>query len=164
MKKTIRIRPAEESDIDTILHFIRELAIYEKLEHEVVADARLLRKYLFGKKPAAEVIFLLENDVKAGFALYFTSYSTFLGRPGIYLEDLFVLPKFRGQGYGKGLLAWLATEVVKRDFGRLEWSVLNWNTPAVELYKSLGSAPMDGWTVHRLTGQSLQDLAKLKMF
>lgn len=161
MKKLISIRPATAADIDTILHFIKELAKYEKLEHEVVVDQALLRENLFGSNPAAEVIFLEEDAEKVGFALFFTSFSTFLGRPGLYLEDLFVLPSHRGRGYGKRLLSQLASEVVKRGYGRLEWSVLNWNQPAIELYKSLGAKPMTEWTVHRMTGQELLQLANL---
>jgi GNAT superfamily N-acetyltransferase len=159
IEKTIKITPAIESDIDTILRFIRELAVFEKLEDEMVATPDLLKRFLFGEKPAAEVIFLEVDTTKVGFALFFTSFSTFLGKPGIFLEDLFVLPEHRGQGYGKKLLQALASEVVARGYGRLEWSVLNWNQNAIELYLSLGAKPMDEWTVHRLSGPKLLELA-----
>ena len=156
MTKIVR---ASERDINTILQFITELAKYEKLEHEVVATPEFLRTHLFGDNPKAEVVFLEHGGVKAGFALFFTSFSTFLGRPGIYLEDLFVLPEFRGRGFGKRLLAFLAQTVVERDYGRLEWSVLDWNQPAIDLYLSLGSVPNAEWTTHRLTGEPLKKLA-----
>ena len=162
MEKQIQIKTAEEKDIETILKFIRELAIYEKLEHEMKATPALLKEYLFGKSPAAEVIFLEEGSEQVGFALFFTSFSTFLGKPGIYLEDLFVLPSKRGNGYGKRLLSHLAKLAVERDCGRLEWSVLDWNKPAIDLYLSLGSKPMDEWTVHRMSGENLLRLASLR--
>lgn len=161
MKKQIQIKPAEEKDIPTILKFIRELAIFEKLEHEMIATPDLLKQHLFGKSPAAEVVFLEQDDEKVGFALFFPSFSTFLGQPGIYLEDLFVLPKRRGNGYGKMLLSHLAKIAVERGGGRLEWSVLDWNKPALDLYLSLGAKPMDEWTVHRMTGDNLLRLASL---
>ncbi|HEX7673628.1 MAG TPA: GNAT family N-acetyltransferase [Bdellovibrio sp.] len=160
MNKNIQIVPAKESDIPTILHFITELAIYEKLEHEVVTTEEILKKTLFGDKKYAEVIFLEENGKKVGFALFFHSYSTFLGMPGIYLEDLFVLPEYRSKGYGKKILRELAKIAVERGCGRLEWSVLDWNKPAIDFYLSLGSKPMTEWTVHRVTGESLKSLAE----
>lgn len=156
---SIQIRKATSHDVPAILDFIRQLAIYEKLEHEVVATHESLRETLFGTKPFAEVVLLEENGNKAGFALFFHNYSTFLGKPGIYLEDLFVLPEHRGKGYGKKLLSHLAKLAVERNCGRLEWSVLDWNTPALEFYKSLGAVPMSEWTAQRLTGQALRDLA-----
>ncbi|WP_413576581.1 N-acetyltransferase family protein [Bdellovibrio sp. HCB290] len=159
MNKSIKIVPSHESDISAILHFITQLAKYEKLEHEVVATEDSLRKTLFGDRKYAEVIFLEEDGQKAGFALFFHSYSTFLALPGIYLEDLFVLPEHRGKGYGKKLLCHLAKVAVDRGCGRLEWSVLDWNKPAIDFYLSLGSKPMDEWTVHRVTGESLKVLA-----
>ncbi|WP_413586009.1 N-acetyltransferase family protein [Bdellovibrio sp. HCB274] len=161
MNKNIKIVSAKESDIPEILHFITQLAIYEKLEHEVVATEESLRKTLFGEKKFAEVIFLEEDGSKAGFALFFHSYSTFLALPGIYLEDLFVLPEHRGKGYGKRLLSHLAKIAVERGCGRLEWSVLDWNKPAIDFYLSLGSKPMDEWTVHRVTGEALEKLATI---
>lgn len=157
---TVQIRKAKPEDISTILEFINELAIYEKLEHEVVTDKETLTKSLFGPTPFAEVLLLEENKKSAGIAIFFHNFSTFLGRPGIYLEDLFVKPEFRGKGYGKQLLAYLARLTVERNCGRLEWSVLDWNTPALDFYKSVGATPMQEWTVQRLTGDSLMSLAK----
>lgn len=157
----VKIISGVESDIPDILYFIKELAIYEKLEHEAVATPELLKKNLFGEERFAEVIFILEDDVKVGFALFFKNFSTFLGMPGIYLEDLFVLPTTRGKGYGKKLLAHIAKLAVDRGYGRFEWSVLDWNTPAIEFYRSIEAIPMDEWTVQRLTGDSLKKLAAL---
>lgn len=157
---SIQIRKAEPQDIPTILEFITELAIYEKLEHEVVTDKETLQKSLFGPTPFAEVLLLEENKKSAGIAIFFHNFSTFLGRPGIYLEDLFVKPEFRGKGYGKQLLAYLAQLTIERNCGRLEWSVLDWNTLALDFYKSVGATPMQEWTVQRLTGDSLTNLAK----
>jgi GNAT superfamily N-acetyltransferase len=152
---------AQESDIPDTLKFIRELAIYEKLEHEMVATHEDLKQTLFGDKKFAEVIFLEEESGnRVGFALFFHNYSTFLGKPGIYLEDLFVLPEARGKGYGKKLLSYLAKLAVERGCGRLEWWVLNWNKPAIDFYISLGSKPMSEWTVHRVTGTELVNLSK----
>lgn len=155
----LRIRAATAADAPQILAFIKALAVYEKLEHMVVADEAQLRKTLFGERPAAEVRIAEWQGHPAGFALFFHNYSTFLGKPGIYLEDLFVLPDFRGKGIGKALLIHLAQLAVERDCGRLEWSVLDWNTPAIEFYKSLGAVPMDEWTVYRVTGEALPALA-----
>lgn len=159
LNRITKIVPATVSDVPEILRFIRELAIYEKLEHEMVADEIALTQTLFGKERYAEVLFLEEEGVKVAFALFFHNYSTFLGKPGIYLEDLFVLPQYRGKGYGKQLLAHLAKTAVQRNCGRLEWSVLNWNTPAIEFYNSLGAKPMSEWTVNRLTGDALYQLS-----
>jgi GNAT superfamily N-acetyltransferase len=156
----VKIISAREEDTPDILKFIRELAIYEKLEHEVVASEELLKKNLFGKDRFAEVIFVEVGGEKVGFALFFKNFSTFLGRPGIYLEDLFVLPAHRGSGYGKKLLAHIAKIAVERNYGRFEWSVLDWNTPAIEFYRSLGASPMSEWTVQRLTGDALINLTK----
>lgn len=155
----IKIVAGTEADIPEILNFIKALAIYEKLEHEAVATSSLLKEHLFGKDRFAEVIFIQENDVKVGFALFFKNFSTFLGLPGIYLEDLFVLPEHRGKGYGKKLLAHIAKLAVDRGYGRFEWSVLDWNTPAIDFYRSLGAIPMEEWTVQRLTGETLKKLA-----
>ena len=155
----VKIEFAKSQDVPVILDFIKALAEYEKLSHEVVATEEKLRTTLFGDKPAAEVILLRDGDETAGFALFFHNYSTFLAKPGIYLEDLFVKPKFRGRGHGKALLAALAKIAVERDCGRLEWSVLDWNKPAIDLYLSLGSKPQDEWTVHRMTGEALRALA-----
>jgi GNAT superfamily N-acetyltransferase len=151
---------ANIDDTPFILEFIRALAKFEKLESEMVATEESLRTTLFGVKPGAEVIFISEGLTKVGFALFFPNYSTFLAQPGIYLEDLFIQPNYRGKGYGKKLLAFLADLAIRRGCGRLEWSVLNWNKPAITLYLSLGSKPMDEWTVHRLTGESLMKLAQ----
>lgn len=153
------IRAATAADAAQILRFIKALAVYEKLEHMVVADEAQLRKTLFGERPSAEVRIAEWAGEPAGFALFFHNYSTFLGKPGIYLEDLFVLPEFRGKGIGKALLVHLAQLAVERDCGRLEWSVLDWNTPAIEFYRSLGAVPMDEWTVYRVTGDALPALA-----
>ena len=154
------IRTARKEDAPIILEFIRELAIYEKLEHEMVADVAQLEKTLFGVRPAAEVIFLQEEERPVGIALFFANFSTFLGRPGIYLEDLFVKPECRGKGYGKMLLVYLARLTIERGGGRLEWSVLDWNKPAIVFYASIGAVPMNEWTAQRLTGQALVDLAR----
>lgn len=157
----VKIVEGLESDIPAILDFIKQLAIYEKLEHEAVATPELLKKNLFGEERFAEVIFIQEGDVKVGFALFFKNFSTFLGLPGIYLEDLFVLPECRGKGYGKQLLIHLAKIAVDRGYGRFEWSVLDWNTPAIDFYRSIGAIPMDEWTVQRMTGETLKKLADL---
>ncbi|MCU0347461.1 MAG: GNAT family N-acetyltransferase [Saprospiraceae bacterium] len=156
---TAHLRTATIDDVALILQFIRELAEYERMLDEVVATEGMLRETLFGDKPAAEVLLCYEGEVPAGFALFFHNYSTFKGRPGIYLEDLYVQPAFRGKGYGKLLLSALAKLCVERNCARLEWSVLDWNTPSIEFYKSLGAQPMDEWTVFRLTGKELEKLA-----
>jgi GNAT superfamily N-acetyltransferase len=153
------IRVALPEDSATILTFIKDLAEYEKLSHEVVADEARLRATLFGERPAAEVIIAELPGAPVGFALYFQSYSTFLGKPGLYLEDLFVRPAARGKGVGRALMSALARIAVQRDYGRFEWSVLDWNEPAIRLYRSIGAAPMDQWTVQRLTGAPLAALA-----
>ena len=156
----LNIRKATENDISTILHLITQLAIYEKLEHEVVATEETLKQTIFGQN-YAEVIIGEEDGKPVGFALFFHNYSTFLAKPGIYLEDLFVEVEHRGKGYGKKLLAELAKIAKERNCGRLEWSVLNWNTPSIEFYKSLGAKPQDEWTVYRMTEQEINDLAAL---
>lgn len=153
-----QLRAASIDDVPLILQFIRELAEYERLLDDVVATEEMLRETLFGKHPAAEVIICQEGETPAGFALFFHNFSTFKGRPGIYLEDLYVRPAFRGKGYGKQLLAALAKLAVERNCARLEWAVLDWNTPSIEFYKSLGAVPMDDWTVFRLTGEKLSAL------
>ncbi|MBD0355922.1 MAG: GNAT family N-acetyltransferase [Rubrobacter sp.] len=153
------IRPATEDDVPIILSLIRELAEYERLSHEVVATEGLLRESLFGERRGAEVLIACCKGAPAGFALFFHSFSTFLGRPGIYLEDLYVKPKFRGRGIGRALLAHLARLAKERGCGRLEWAVLDWNEPAIKLYKSIGAVPMDEWTVYRVTGEALETLA-----
>ncbi|MGD8326391.1 MAG: GNAT family N-acetyltransferase [Sphingomonadales bacterium] len=153
------IRFATEDDISIILEFIRALAEYEKLSHEAIASEDGLRKTLFGERPYAEVLVAEVDNAPAGFALFFHNYSTFLGKPGLYLEDLFVKPDFRGHGLGKALFAELARIAMERDCGRLEWWVLDWNEPAIGFYKSLGAEAMDDWTVYRLTGSALKALA-----
>lgn len=157
MERTFRF--AEPKDCALILDFIRSLAIYEKMLDEVVATPELLREWIFEKK-RAEVIFALEDGKEVGFALFFHNFSTFLGRAGIYLEDLFVLPEYRGHGHGKALLARLAQIAIDRGCGRLEWSCLDWNKPSIDFYKSLDAKPMDDWTIYRLAGKTLEAMAK----
>jgi GNAT superfamily N-acetyltransferase len=154
------IRFADKDDAGLILRFIKGLAEYEKLSHEVTATEGLLRETLFGPRQIAEVIIGEYQGDAVAFALFFHNYSTFLGRPGIYLEDLFVKPEMRGHGFGKLLLAYLAKLATERKCGRVEWSVLDWNTPAIGFYQKLGAVAKDEWTVHRLTGQALDQLAK----
>jgi GNAT superfamily N-acetyltransferase len=155
------IRPATAADTPTICRLVRALAEYERLAHEVVLNEAQVREHLFGPRPYAEVLLAEETGEVVGFALFFHNFSTFLGRPGIYLEDLFVSPVHRGKGHGKALLQTLARLAVERGCGRLEWSVLNWNEPAIQFYRSLGAEPMNEWTVNRLTGQTLHSLAAL---
>ena len=147
---SLRIAPAAERDLSLILSFIKKLADYEKLSHQVVATEDLLRDALFGSRPVAEVLIAYWNDEPAGFALFFHNFSTFLGRRGIYLEDLFVDPAQRGKGIGKALLLHLAKLAKERNCGRFEWAVLDWNKPAIDFYKSLGAVPLDDWTLFRL--------------
>ena len=156
----LEIRFATGEDTATILGFIRDLAEYEKLSHEVVADDAQLRATLFGVRPAAEVLIAEVGSTPVGFALFFQSYSTFLARPGLYLEDLFVRPAARGGGVGSALLSALARIAIQRNYGRFEWSVLDWNEPAIRLYESLGAVGMTEWTVNRLTGDPLAALAE----
>ena len=153
-----RIAPATIDDVPTILRLIKGLADYEKLSHEVVADEAALRRTLFSERPVAEALLAWVDAEAVGFALFFHNYSTFLARPGIYLEDLFVLPEQRGRGIGRTLLTRLAQIAVERGCGRLEWSVLDWNEPAIRFYKSLGAQPMDEWTIFRVTGDRLRRL------
>ena len=156
----LTLRFAAAADAELILALVRELAEYERLSHEVVADAAMLREVLFGARPAAEVVIAEYEGKPAGFALFFTNFSTFVGRPGIYLEDLFVRPAFRRKGIGETLLAWLAALAEERGYGRLEWAVLDWNEPAIGFYKQLGAKPMDDWTVFRVSGPALAALAR----
>jgi GNAT superfamily N-acetyltransferase len=158
MSDDITIRPATEHDVPVILDFIRELAKYERLEHEVVATVDGLRAKLFGPRPYAEVIFACVDGTPVGFALFFHNFSTFLGKPGIYLEDLFVRTEARGRGIGKRLLGWLAKTTVERDCGRLEWAVLDWNAPSIGFYHSLGAVLKSEWQIFRLTGDALREL------
>lgn len=148
---------AVRSDTAEILSFIKGLAEYEHMADDVVADVPTLEHWLFDEKKA-EVLFAVEDGVKVGFALFFHNFSTFLGRAGIYLEDLFVKPEYRGRGYGKGLLTKLSEIAVERGCGRLEWWCLDWNTPSIEFYKSMGAVPMDEWTTFRIAGETLQKL------
>lgn len=154
----LAFRSATEADTGLILQFIRALAEYEKMLDLVVADEELLTDQLFRKKNA-EVVFAMEDGKEVGFALYFHNFSTFLGRSGLYLEDLFVYPEYRGKGYGKAILKRLAAIAVERGCGRLEWACLDWNQPSIDFYRSLGAEPMSDWTVYRLTGQTLDRMA-----
>lgn len=153
------LKPAVEADVPLILDFIKALAVYEKLAHEVVATEDLLRKYIFGEEKVAEVVIGYEGDTPVGFALFIYNYSTFLGKPGIYLEDLFVIEEYRGKGYGKSLLLYLTKLAKEKDCGRVEWAVLDWNEPAIDFYTSLGAVQMDEWIINRVTGKTLEDLA-----
>lgn len=155
----VEIRTATEADVPLILSLIKELAEYERLAHEVSATEDLLRESLFGERQGAEALLGYHEGDPAGFALFFHNFSTFLGRSGIYLEDLYVKPELRGRGVGRAMLVYLAKLARERKCGRLEWSVLNWNEPAIRLYRGIGALPMDGWTVYRLTGESLEGLA-----
>lgn len=156
---TLQIRFAERSDVAVIAELIRGLARYEKLEHEVTMTAERLESSLFGPRPYAETLLAEEEGEAVGFALFFHNYSTFLGKPGIYLEDLFVVPEQRGSGIGRALLERLARIAVERDCGRLEWAVLDWNRDAIAFYERLGAKPNSEWTVYRLAGEPLHALA-----
>ena len=155
----MNFRFAKREDTNLILYFIKELALYEKMLDEVVADEKTLEEWIFDKQKA-EVIFVTENEKEVGFALFFHNFSTFLGRAGIYLEDLFVLPEFRGRGYGKALLNKLGSIAVERGCGRLEWWCLDWNKPSIDFYLSLGAEPMSDWTTYRITGDTLRRMAE----
>lgn len=155
----LSFRFANRGDAPLILRFIKGLAAYENMLDDVVATEELLREWIF-EKNKAEVIFALEDGKEIGFALFFHNFSTFLGRAGIYLEDLFVEPEYRGKGYGKALLKKLAQITVERGCGRLEWACLDWNRPSIDFYLSLGATPMDQWTTYRVTGDMLKDLAE----
>jgi GNAT superfamily N-acetyltransferase len=155
----LRILPAKERDVPLILNFIRKLAEYEKLSQEVIADERTLREALFGARPGAEVVFAYLNDEPVGFAVYFPNFSTFLGRPGIYLEDLFVEPAHRGSGIGRALLSYVAKIAKERGGGRLNWAVLDWNQPAIDFYRKIGAVLLDQWTICRVSGAALDRLA-----
>ena len=154
-----QIKSATESDVPVILSFVKKLARYEQLLHEVVATEDLLRKTLFGKRRTAEVAIGYLESKPVGFVLFFHNYSTFLGKPGLYIEDLFVDEDYRRRGYGRALLLHVARLAKERDCGRLEWSVLDWNQPAIDFYKKLGALPMSDWTVFRVAGKSLDELA-----
>lgn len=152
------VRPAEKRDVGVIMGFIKELAEYEGLAHEVIADETSLERFLFGQHPVAEALIAEFQTTPIGFALYFTTFSTFVGRPGLYLEDLYVRPNMRGKGVGTLLLQHVARLARERGCGRLEWSVLNWNKPAIRFYEALGARAMDDWTVYRLTDDHLSKL------
>lgn len=156
---TLAIRPAVPADIDLIHGFIRALADYERLAHAVRADREMLARHLFGPRPMAEVLIAALDGAPVGFALFFHNFSTFEGRPGLYLEDLYVVPEARGHGAGKALLRALAGLALERDCARLEWAVLDWNAPAIAFYRALGAHAMDEWTVNRLDGTALEALA-----
>lgn len=156
---SFEIVSATQNDCAEILRFINELAAYEKMSGDVVATEELLNEWIF-EKQKAEVIFAVEDGKKVGFALFFHNFSTFLGRAGIYLEDLYVMPGYRGKGYGKALLKELARTAVKRGCGRLEWACLDWNQPSIDFYLSLGAKQMDIWTTYRLTGDTLKKMAE----
>ena len=158
-KKKMIFRNAEQKDIALILNFIKELAEYEKMSDDVVATEALLEEWIFEKKHA-EVIFVMEEEKEVGFMLFFHNFSTFVGRAGIYLEDLYVKPEYRGKGYGKALLKRLAQIAVERKCGRMEWSCLNWNKPSIDFYLSLGATPMSDWMVYRVAGDTLKQLAE----
>lgn len=161
---TIHLRQAQVADTQQILAFVRELAEYEKLAHEAVADEATLAAQLFGDHPAAEVVIAEVDGQPAGFALFFHNFSTFLGQRGLYLEDLFVRPQFRGLGLGRRLMVHLAQLAVERNCGRFEWSVLDWNEPAIRFYRSLGATGLEEWTVQRVTGDALTTLASCDPF
>jgi GNAT superfamily N-acetyltransferase len=155
----ITIRPATEADTGIILSFIKALAEYEKLADMVIATEQSLQRHLFGRHPVAEALIGSLDDVPVGFALFFQTFSTFLAKPGIFLEDLFVIPAARGKGVGRALLREVGRLAVARDCGRLEWAVLNWNDPAIAFYKKLGALPLDDWTTYRMTSDTLRTLA-----
>lgn len=154
-----QFRTATPNDVPLILYFIKELAVYEKMLDEVVATEEILTEWIFNKH-SAEVIFVLHEGKEVGCALYFHNFSTFVGRAGLYLEDLYVMPEYRGMGYGKGLLRRLAQIAVERGCGRMEWVCLDWNKPSIDFYRSLGAQPMDDWTIYRLAGESLKQMAE----
>jgi GNAT superfamily N-acetyltransferase len=154
------IQPAQLSDVPVILQLIQDLATYERAPDDVSATEEQLRRVLFSDKPSAEVLIAREGEAPVGFAVYFHNFSTWLGRPGLYLEDLFVKPEKRGKGYGRALLQRLARIAHERGCGRMEWAVLDWNDPAIQFYKKLGAKPMEEWTVFRLTGDGITQLAQ----
>jgi GNAT superfamily N-acetyltransferase len=155
----LSVRPAAAGDVDLVFGFIRELAEYERLSHEVTATREHIHAALFGPRPYAEAVLGCIDGEPCGFALFFHNFSTFLGKPGLYLEDLYVRPSARGRGLGSYLLAWLAALALERDCGRFEWAVLDWNEPALKVYRGLGARAADDWTLHRVTGEALVQLA-----
>lgn len=159
METNLSFRFANENDVGKIMYFIRALAKYEKMENELVSNEDLLTEWIFRRK-SAEVIFAMEDGKEVGFALFFHNFSTFLGRAGVYLEDLFVMPEYRGKGYGKALLQQLAKIAVERGCGRLDWWCLDWNKPSIDFYVALGAEPMSDWTVYRMAGDTLKRMAE----
>ena len=159
MNTTVAFRDAERKDVPLILQFIKEIAAYEKMSDQVIAVETTLETWIFDKEKA-EVFFVLEEGKEVGFALYFHNFSTFVGRGGIYLEDVYILPEYRGKGYGKAILKKLAAIAVERGCGRMEWVCLDWNQPSIDFYLSLGAQPMSDWTLYRLTGDALAQLAE----
>lgn len=159
MDSSLTFRYAQRGDVGLILRFIKGLAEYENMLDEVVADEATLEEWIFDRQ-RAEVLFALENGKEVGFALFFHNFSTFLGRSGVYLEDLFVFPEYRGRGYGRALLKRLAAIAVERKCGRLEWVCLDWNQPSIDFYLSLGAKPMSDWTIYRVAGDTLRELAE----
>jgi len=159
MKPELTFRYATREDTGLVLRFIKELADYEKMSDDIVADEKTLEYWIFDKQKA-EVFFALEDGKEVGFALYFHNFSTFVGRAGIYLEDIYIKPEYRGKGYGKAMLKKIASIAVERGCGRLEWMCLNWNKPSIEFYQSLGAIPMSEWTVYRISGDTLTSLAE----
>jgi len=160
VSQKFEIRPARIEDVPAILQLIRDLATYERAPNDVTATKEQLVDVLFGEKPSAEVLLAFENETPVGFAVFFHNFSTWLGRPGLYLEDLFVKPEMRGKGYGRALLVDLARIARERGCGRMEWAVLDWNDPAIQFYRKLGAKPMDEWTVFRLTREGIAKLAE----
>ena len=160
MADTVTIRPAAAHELPLVLEFIRELAVYERLEHEMSATTADLAASLFGPRPYAEVVFACLDGTPVGFALFFHNFSTLLGKPGIYLEDLFVRPQARGRGIGRRLLAWLARTTLERGCARLDWAVLDWNAPSIAFYRSVGAVAQDEWTTMRVSGAALERLAR----
>jgi GNAT superfamily N-acetyltransferase len=158
--RNFEIRPARVEDVPIILQLIRDLATYERAPNDVTATEEQLVEALFGARPSAEVLLAFEQDTAVGFAVFFHNFSTWLGRPGLYLEDLFVKPEMRGKGYGRALLVYLAKIARERGCGRMEWAVLDWNDPAIQFYRKLGAKPMNEWTVFRLTGDGIAKLAE----
>ena len=157
--RNFEIRPAQVEDVAVILQLIRDLATYERAPNDVTATEEQLVEVLFGSRPSAEVLLAFEQDTAVGFAVFFLNFSTWLGRPGLYLEDLFVKPEVRGKGYGRALLVHLAKIARERGCGRMEWAVLDWNDPAIQFYRKLGAKPMDEWTVFRMTSDGIAKLA-----
>jgi GNAT superfamily N-acetyltransferase len=160
MGETVVIRPAAAHEVPLVLEFIRELAVYERLEHKMSATTADLAASLFGPRPYAEVVFACLDGTPVGFALFFHNFSTFIGKPGIYLEDLFVRPQARGRGIGRRLLAWLARTTLERGCARLDWAVLDWNAPSIAFYRSVGAVAQDEWKIMRVSGAALEDLAR----